>query len=187
MSGFARSRRLSIFAGLSLGTMMISRFSTKISGLPATRSSFTAVFISSLAAEAKTSAGAPRWIWVSRVELDSKLCFTVALSFCSSKVSPSSPNASIKDEAASMVSVFPPFSLSAASLLFDPCPQPVSPADASTEIKAAARRRRWTRRFMLLAPVESNSQPAHASGRLSPGLYAKCTKSECGFRKGRPS
>src|SRR3712207_7624767 len=49
-----------------------SRFLTKISGSPATRPSFAAASISSSAAEAKTSAGAPCWIWVNNVELDSK-------------------------------------------------------------------------------------------------------------------
>ena len=96
-----------MFAGLSLGTMMTSRFLTNTWGVPETSPSFTAVSISSWAAEANTSAGAPCWIWASRSELAPKLCFTSTPWFCSSKVFPSSPKASVRDEAASMVSVPP--------------------------------------------------------------------------------
>src|SRR5215210_341021 len=95
-------------AGLSFGTRITSRFLTKISGSPSTRPSFVAVSISSSEAEAKTSAGAPCWIWVSRVELDSKLCFISTPEFCSSNVFASSPKASVSEEPATTVSVPPP-------------------------------------------------------------------------------
>src|SRR5215208_3842270 len=107
MFGFERSSRSFMFAGLSSGTIMISRFLTKTSGLPATRPSFTAVFISSWAAEAKTSAGAPCCIWASSSEEAPKLVLTVVPGFCCSKILPSSAKASVSEEAASMVSVPP--------------------------------------------------------------------------------
>jgi hypothetical protein len=89
------------------------------------------VSISSSAAQANTSAGAPCWIWVKSVELDSKLWRTSIPGFCSSKLFASTPNASVSEEAANTASVppSPPLELP---------PQPASPTTAKLEIANAA-------------------------------------------------
>ena len=156
-----------MFAGLSLGTMTISRFFTKTSGSPFTRPSFTAVFISSSAAEAKTSAGAPCWIWASNVELDSKLCFTFTPGFCCSNRFANSPKASMSEEAARTVSVPPCCCFPSPP---ETPPQPAIPARATPETDNAAKSARLT----LLCPLMLSPFSRHLSCRqlmLEKGCY----------------
>src|SRR5215212_5987564 len=150
-----------MLAGLSLGTIMTSRFLTNTSGFPATKPSFTALLTSSWAAEAKTSARAPCWIWVSSVELDSKLWRTSTPGCCSSKVVASSPKASVSEEAAKTVSV----------ALRSPPPAPAAPPPQPLNERASASTNSVTNEDIpleasILAPPDSNHEaPMVVGGR----------------------
>src|SRR5215212_3276271 len=89
-------------AGLPAATITVRRFLAKVWGASANPSRMAAsIFASS--AEANTSAGAPCSSCVRRVELPAKFSRTSVPEFSSSKLSLSSPKASVSEEAAKTV------------------------------------------------------------------------------------
>ena len=78
-------------------------------------------------ADAKTSAGAPPWIWATRSEEPAKLNSTVTPSCSSSNWLPSSSNVDVSDAAAYTVSV-----------VSSPPPPASSPPESSSPLQAAA-------------------------------------------------
>src|SRR5215212_9922783 len=89
-------------AGLPAATITVRRFLAKVWGASANPSRMAAsIFASS--AEANTSAGAPCSSCVRRVELPAKFSATSVPEFSSSKLSLSSPKASVSEEAAKTV------------------------------------------------------------------------------------
>src|SRR5215218_1087678 len=89
-------------AGLPAATITVRRFLAKVCGDCANPSRMAAsIFASS--AEANTSAGAPCSSGVRRVELPAKFSRTSVPEFSSSKLSLSSPKASVSEEAAKTV------------------------------------------------------------------------------------
>ena len=101
----ARSWNDSTPAGLPGGTTISRVFEAKVCGSEPCRSSAVSFSMLASSADAKTSAGAPSWIWATRSEEPAKLNSTFTPSWVDSNSSPICSNAAVRDEAAYTVRV----------------------------------------------------------------------------------
>ena len=137
MPSFARSANEATPAGLSGGTAISRVLVAKSSGSAAWRSSAVSLSMLAVSAEAKTSAGAPSWIWATRSEEPPKLNSTVTPSCWASNSVPICSNVLVSDEAAYTVRVVPP----PASPPESSSPHAARPAISRAEVATSARRR----------------------------------------------
>ena len=150
--GLARSAKEAIEAGLDGGTAISRTLVAKSTGVPPTSFASASLAMFFVSAEAKTSAGAPWVIWVTRSEDPAKLRVTLVPGCLASKSVASSVNVDFSEAAANTV-IEPdrPVDALAPEALGDGLPvvageQPASPAAKAPATKTAAM---FLRRFLI--------------------------------------
>ena len=139
--GLARSAKELIDAGLDGGTAISRTFVAKLAGVPSTSFASVSLAMFLVSAEAKTSAGAPWVIWVTRSEDPAKFSVILVPGFFASKSLASSVKVAFSDAAAKTV------------MLPDECWR-------SRRHRRASRRRSWP-----VAPGVPEAQPARPAVR----------------------